>query len=40
VEDQQLNQHPESRSQGATIDELKFILADALREVLEMKKRG
>lgn len=33
-----VREHPEARSQGATIDELKFNLADALREVLEMKK--
>ena len=33
-----VQEHPEARSQGKTIDELKLNLADALREVLEMKK--
>ena len=33
-----VQEHPEAMSQGKTIDELKLNLADALREVLEMKK--
>lgn len=33
-----VREHPEARSQGSSIDELKCNLADALREVLEMKK--
>jgi predicted RNase H-like HicB family nuclease len=33
-----VQEHPEARSQGVSVDELKSNLADALREVLEMKK--
>jgi predicted RNase H-like HicB family nuclease len=33
-----VQEHPEARSQGVSIDDLKCNLADALREVLEMKK--
>ncbi len=33
-----VQEHPEARSQGVCVDELKSNLADALREVLEMKK--
>ena len=33
-----VQEHPEARSQGGNIDELKCNLADALREVLAMKK--
>ncbi|NCA77220.1 MAG: type II toxin-antitoxin system HicB family antitoxin [Alphaproteobacteria bacterium] len=33
-----IQEHPEARSQGSTIDELKANLSDALHEVLEMKK--
>jgi predicted RNase H-like HicB family nuclease len=33
-----VQEHPEARSQGSSIEELKLNLADALREILEMKK--
>jgi predicted RNase H-like HicB family nuclease len=34
----QIQEHPEALTQGKTIEELEFNLADALKEILEMKK--
>ena len=34
----QIQEHPEALTQGKTIEELELNLADALKEVLEMKK--
>ena len=34
----QIQEHPEALTQGKTIEELEANLADALKEILEMKK--
>jgi predicted RNase H-like HicB family nuclease len=34
----QIQEHPEALTQGKTIEELESNLADALKEILEMKK--